>query len=311
MFQCVTVCSVDLFVLISGYFSSTNDRRCVGKPSDLLFQSVAFVVLFHLAKVFSTGESISWGNLFEAFIPCNYFVNLYVVLYIVSPYINVVLRKVAETRKAMTIFMLVMILLFSVAPMLCNIIESIVSHQITGFSTIGRLGNQSGYNIVNFILLYCVGASLRLMKVDNHIKKRQAFSAAAICVVVISTMYKCAIRPELWHVAWKYDNLFVILLAASLFVLFKQFRFKSDIVNSLAKAAFVCFLIHSKILSFLRIEEFVQKPAWVMMLHLLVSLVVIYLVSWVVWRIYSYVMAPLFKRLDKVEIPTAIASVSS
>lgn len=303
LLQCLTVCSVDVFVLISGYFSSKIDKRVVGKPLDLLIQSVLFVVLFYVGKVITSDEPFSYGEFFVRFIPANYFIILYVTLYLISPYINMVLRRLSVSQKKIRCFVVVLLLVFSVFPMITNITEYIVGYQLIGFSPISRLGDQSGYNIVNFCLLYCIGASIRYLELDKTINKRVAGVVAVGCVIIIYLMYIFAIRPEMGHVAWKYHNLFVILLSASLFVLFKQMKFKVGIINTLAKAAFVCFLIHGKFFPYLRVEYFVHQPFYIMLAHLFVSLIGIYIISWVVWYVYTLISTPVFKRLNNVSIP--------
>lgn len=304
MLQCVTVCSVDLFVLISGYFSSMTQRRTLGKPLDLLVQSVVFVIISYFAKVLTSDTPFSASHFFELFIPANYFVMLFVTLYMVSPYINIALKQLSEkSPENIKRFIVVVLCLFSIGPMLTEFMEHIVGHQIIGFNTIGRLGSQSGYNIVNFILLYCTGAAIRYMKLDTKISKKTACLISIGCVIAIYLMYQLCICPSLGHIAWHYDNLFVILLAGSLFILFKQFTFKSRTINSLAKAAFVCFLIHSKILPYLQINNFVNRSAYILLLHIVASLIAIYAFSWVVWRVYTWVTKWVFKRLDNVEIP--------
>ena len=302
--QCLTVCSVDLFVLISGYYSSLSQRRTVGKPLDLLVQSVFFVIIAYIAKILTSDAEFSINHFVELFIPSNYFVILFITLYLVSPYINVALEKL-NNRSPENIkrFMIVMLLLFSIFPMFTELIEHIVGRQITGFNSIGRLGSQSGYNIVNFVLLYCAGAAIRYLKLDIKISKRIALFASIGCVVAIYLMYQLCINPSMGHIAWHYDNLFVILLSVFLFIIFKQFQLKNRIINTLAKAAFVCFLIHGKILPYLRIGEFVDKSAYILLLHIVISLICIYVFSWLVWRVYSWATGRVVNYLDKVEIP--------
>lgn len=303
LLQCLTVCSVDLFVLISGYFSSKTDRRVVGKPLDLLIQSVIFVILSYFAKIATTGESFSASHFSELFIPSNYFVILYITLYLISPYINIVLRRLSVSQRKIRCFIIVLLLLFSIFPMINNAVAYLVGRQIIGFSSIGRLGNQWGYNIVNFCLLYCVGAAIRYLELDKTIKKRSAGVMAACCVIVNYLMYKFAIRPEMGHVAWMYDNIFVILLSASLFIYFKQLTFKSAFINTFAKAAFICYLIHNKLLPYLKIESFVNQPFYIMLAHLLLSLIAIYIFAWGIWYVYTLITTPIFKRLNTISIP--------
>lgn len=91
------------------------------------------------------------------------------------------------------------------------------------------------------------------------------------------------------------EGLFICAVFA--FLLFKQFTFKSRLINTLSKSAFTCFLIHGIFLSRIKIELFVNASPILLLLHILASAVAIYLVSFAVWAIYDFVTKPIFKLL--------------
>lgn len=48
--------------------------------------------------------------------------------------------------------------LFLVYPMLVDLLKEISGNSFNGLSTIGAFGSQQGYTIVNFVVMYLIGA---------------------------------------------------------------------------------------------------------------------------------------------------------
>ena len=94
-------------------------------------------------------------------IPANWFVILYITLYFVSPFLNVVIQKVEESG-IFKKFVVTLLLLFSVYPTLVDIWGEVTHKEYIGLSSIGMYGSQWGYSIVNFSLMYIMGAYLRV-----------------------------------------------------------------------------------------------------------------------------------------------------
>lgn len=61
-------------------------------------------------------------------------------------------------------FVWVLLLIFSVYPTIVDIAQEIVGDEYIGLSTIGAYGSQWGYTIVNFTLMYIIGAYIRVQK---------------------------------------------------------------------------------------------------------------------------------------------------
>ena len=95
--QGLCICVVDLFVLISGYFSCVSNKRSLVKIVGLLVQYSFFQMIRYIIEAIIDG-SFSWYAMLRAGIPVNNFVILYVSLYIISPYINLILRSLSETQ---------------------------------------------------------------------------------------------------------------------------------------------------------------------------------------------------------------------
>lgn len=261
---------------------------------------VCFSVGLFVSKCFAIGPGnvvFNWSIVF----PTSYFVTLYTVLYLISPYINICLDKL--NKNSWHTFIILSLLVFSFYPSFIDIIEEITGCKIPQLSPIGKYGSQWGYNIVNFVLLYCFGA---FFNKDLFPKKSKLFY---VLVFVIS-----AICIGTWHIigsglecynssAHNYHNPLVIISAISLFMIFKDIPLRSLFVNKLASAAFAVYIFHLMVLHFLRIDYFAHQPFLIFFLYLIVVVIVVYIISWCSWKIYDVVTKGLFKILNRVQIP--------
>ena len=283
------ICAVNVFVMLSGYFSVASQKRSASKAFALLLQVSVFRVGICLLGVLRSG-SFSLGSLLYSLVPVNYYVILYVALYLVSPYLNILLNRL--DRKQLTKLLVLTVALFSVYPTAVDVLEAVVGQQIAGLSTIGLEGSQAGYTIVNFVVVYLVGAYLRLADVD--VKKRWLVLCLAGCAAAL-TLWSC------WNTrtAWAYCNPLVILEAACLLLLFKKIDLRSKAVNTLAASSFTCFLLHSALLSFFGIGQAVRCSLPVMLGHMVLTAVVIYLVCWCVYVCYNWCAKPVVRLADR------------
>ena len=292
-----SVCAVNVFILITGYFSCRSQVRNIGKPLNLVLLMIVVNLASYSVQLITGSQVFSVDNLLIYGLPVNYFVTLFVVLYIISPYINLCINKLSE--KGLIRFILIIFLVFSIFPSVIDIIEEMLGKPINGISPIGRLGSQSGYNIVNFVLVYCIGAMLNTDKIRDAIKRHKQLP--------IITMLVCVAAIFVWglfsHSAVNYHNPFVIALAVSTTLAFMQIHFSSKFVNELAKAAFTAFLLHVHFIHYIHIDYFCKFSPLVFVPFILVSIVLIYLVSYVAWKIYDTITSHVFKKLNQIQIP--------
>ncbi len=287
--------AVNIFILVSGYFLCNSYERPITKALYLIIQVMIFRVGVYLAGCVIEKSGFSIGSTLFALLPINYYVILYVVLYFISPYINLCLKRMSKKQR--NIMMVVTVLLFSVWPTLVDVIEEVIGQELAGLNTIGLEGDQSGYTIVNFILLYLIGAYLKIEEIK--------WSKLKSIFVIVG----CAILLSLWQLvlpktAWMYCNPLVILEAVAFFLLFKHISLKSNVVNVLSKGVFTCFLLHDQFFRFLPIETFINAPVWKLLLFLCVVAVAIYVVCVGVHYLYfvfeNYVLKNILKFLNKV-----------
>lgn len=278
------ICAVDLFIMISAWFLCTTKERKFIKVVELIIQVIVFNYAFYFANVILGNEPISIKALVTRLLPCNYFVILYSVLYIISPYINKLLESL-DKKQFKRLIVLVM-LTFSVWSIGVDFLENVKGESLNGLSSISMYGSQYGYSIVNFILVYLVGAYIKINGINIR-KKRLIVSISAILLVIyISSLVEHTMKLEK-VTSWNYNNPLIIILSALIVLLFISVNFNNKIINELARGAFTCFLFHEAFMSKLHIESIVNRPIYILVAHQIIVALVLYLVSYLVYKLYT------------------------
>ena len=294
------ICAVNLFVIISAYFLSVSQKRKLSRAAELFFQMEVFRLLSYFAEVIG-GEPFSPVSVLYSLLPGNYFVMFYLVLYFVSPYINILIKSLNKEN-----FKKLVILLFILFPV-WNFFADFAGNFFSvpdGIFTVTSQGSGDGYTIVNFVLLYFIGAFLRVN--DIKISKKQAITGMMSCIAVLSAEMFLEFACYSGTVTWKYDHPLVILFPVYIFLLFRNFEFESRLINELAKAVFTSFLFHSILLPYMCVERVVNGNVFILMAHQFGTAVALYLISYLVYKVYDLATAPMRKHvspvLDKYDI---------
>lgn len=301
--ETIFVSSVNVFVLINGYFDVKSNKRDLLKPLKLIIEVIIFNVLYYLASVVLGGDSqLTLSHLVRALLPTNWFVIIYCGLYLVSPFINVVLSNL--TQKEHRILICIIFALFSVYPMTIDILEGILGQKIYGLYTISLDGSSSGYSIVNFILLYIIGAYLRIY--CNSQRENQESGLRKIIIwailVLINTVWGFAFAKLGYSNgnSWEYCNPLLILQAVLVFEIFRNIKMKSIVINNIAKASFCVYIIHGYFIGRVGIEKVISfNNPLLTICHIFVVALLIYLAGIVINFIYNFVMNPLFQLIEK------------
>lgn len=301
------ICAVNLFVLITGYFSCTSQRRDPMKVIGLFLQVVVFNCAYYLYQAIPQ-NIVTIRGVICSLLPANYFVVLYAVVYVISPYINLVLQKL--NRKQLNKLLILSVLLFSVWPTLADMVESLTGSQIMGINPVSAYGDDWSYTFVNFALMYLVGAYIRLA--DIRVRKRYAAVAVAVYTAILAVTGK---YDPGTGIAWSYCNPLVIGQAVAVFLLFRGIPLRSRGINELSKGAFTCFLIHTYLLSHFRVWEAVQKSPFYLLGHILFTCLSIYLVSWLAYKAYDFVTRPVLwfvnKLCRRIKLDFSVDEISS
>ncbi len=301
--ESIGICAVNLFVLISGYFLSGSQKRSVLKPFELLVQVMAFSEARYILMVLQSEATLNIKDIVYNALPNSYFVILYAVVYLISPYMNVVFKNLSQ--KKWNQFVGLLLLLFSVWPVIVDLSEEVLGREWFGFSTIAAWGSQQGFNVVHFSLMYILGGYLRYHGIpEKYNKKRLLIPAWLLTVAGIflwALITENMTRMEL-RSAWVYHNPLVILSAVLLFCIFAKLDFSSKLINRLAGAAFTNFLLHSEILGIFAIETAINAGVGPMLMHVIFVAISCYILAWIAHEIYHFMTDWAFKKLSNIQI---------
>ena len=295
--ESISICAVNLFVLISGYFMCERQKRTLAKPFELLVRVVLFAEAGYFATAIIHNEKIGMKHIIGRLIPSNWFVILYITLYLLSPFINIVICE-AQRKGVLKKLVMLTLLLFSIYPTTCDMLCEVTHKEFLGLSSVGMYGSQRGYTIVNFVMMYIVGAYLR-KNPDSVRGEKSGFRfvmLATVLTVWVVLGDKLGINAE--NNAWEYCNPLIIWMAVEAFRLFQKIDMGCNkVVNYLAGASFTVYLMHAQFFRFLAIPKFVIKNPVAMLIHIVASVMAVYLICVVIDEVYHKVTAVMFKRL--------------
>ena len=235
----VAIIAVPIFVLITGYFSRNSKTFNFKKIFGIYIMQFSYVAICYVLDILIFKKTFDVGLFFSSFAPVNYYVNFYAVLIIIAPFLNCLFKL---SRKNVNAIMIASLILFMVFPTIVDIGTQLVKVEIpAGLSFITRSGSFGGYTIVNFILLYLIGAYIREYKIT--IRKLISFPAF-IALTTIITVLSIYISTM-----WNYDNLFVVASAIFFFLFFKELKLTEiKVVGVLAKCSLGVYLLHATVL---------------------------------------------------------------
>ena len=277
--EALCACAVNVFLLISGYFNGRSEKIRLGRLVELLLQTICIAVAVNLISC-AIHHNFSVKQILGSFIPANYYVILYIGTMLAAPFINRLMNSLSE--KGLSILMIIVFAVFSVYSTGVDVLKEITGSDWNGLSSIGLEGSMNGYTIVNFIMVYMIGAWMRKTECMKRFSLAALIAALIGCVLAIM-----AWRRFLPQTAWTYNNPIIILEACILIGIFGKIRLKSKVINTIAPAAFTCYLIHGSILGLLndRISNAQSLPE---VLGLLAACVIgIYAISVAVMKIWE------------------------
>ena len=209
------VVGVNVFILISGYFSIHLTWKS--------FLSYYLLCVFYNAAVFLVDyfvfDNYSLKALVKVFLvdkTVNWFFRAYFWLMLLAPLLNKAIEAFSVHEMRIVVGLLFFLNCFS------------------GFFL--QEYNLNGYNVYNFIFLYVLGSWLRKDDWIRHITKGLSISAyALLCLLnaLIAILLLSRTDQSLRQV-FAYNNPLIILASVGLFLFFTRFDFSSKAVNVVA-----------------------------------------------------------------------------
>lgn len=228
---------VNCLILITGYFmvnSSINYMKLLKLIFEVFFYSILSMIIFYGLGLSAFDPKVVKESLFPLTYDMYWFATTYIVLYLLSPFINYFIRGLSRGNHLKLILLLVV--LWSVFPVF-------TFGQAPGYSNLGW-----------FILVYLIGAYIKLypnLYFDNF-KLNLAVAALSYGIIALSVIILelLGIKNSFYseHAAYLREmNMFPTLLCSvSLFLIFKNLKVgKVKVINTIAMSTFGVYLIHN------------------------------------------------------------------
>lgn len=287
--QSITCIGVDVFILISGFYSIKPKLKSVVN----LFTILAFFYIgTYLLDVVVSDVTFTWRTLIVnlcAFSRENWFIQCYLFLILLSPILNAFVENYSQ--KPLLIYILIFL---ACAFYFGNI------HDSTYFYFNG------GYSITTFILIYLVGRYLRLYGMNNFntLSKYKAFVLYILSVAAIVFVRFISKNEAQWL---NYNSPLIILSALLFFVLFTKISFKSKFVNMLGASCLSVYILHtcSPIINWFAeydVYIFTQFPFPLYLLMMLGGCIVIFILAIVLDKIRYLIVSPILRVIDKLKL---------
>ena len=285
--------------MISAFFLSVSTRRSFSKIFFLLFEAGLLRCLIYIVQGTTNHYSITTAGILNSVFSFGYFIVFYSIIYLLSPVINngfdIFDRKTAQKA------VIIIFCIFSVIPAFAVILReySVCNSDWTAISTVTIKGSFEGYTIVNFFLCYVIGWYIRRWQSEKN------KDGTKLLLLGLNTIALLVWGYINWQSAYTYDNPLVILEAALLLIVFKNFNFKSKCINEIATSGFTCYLLNGVFIKYLSIEKYASKSWCVLFAHVMLSVIGIYLFCYIIHKAYKfctgwleYRLSPLIDRID-------------
>ena len=236
----LAIISVDVYVLISGYFLIKSQFR-MQKLIDIVLQVFSYSFIMYMILVIAGKNSFSVSGFVTAVLPIltnqYWFASAYVGLYILFPFLNKALLSINQKQhRNLCMILILMFTLYLPSTAL----------------------QQSGTSIVWVICLYVFGAYIRLYykpkgKLDWKMIAFYVVPATLLPLskIFITVVAKYGVASLLKYNGWfyKYNSVFVVWAAIALFIVFLNIDIKGDkisrAVSSVGSLTFGVYLFHN------------------------------------------------------------------
>lgn len=279
---------VNCFVLISGYFMISSRSFSLKKPLNILLICAFYGVISYIIALLA-GARPHDGSILYALFPYfwgkRWFVETYIILILLAPFMNKLLRSLGHQNY---------LLLMSV--------------QLTLFCVWYSLGLSApllddGYGIINFLTLYMLGGYVRLYGAERkwlNLRKR-CYGLIFVACSLVTFALSYFINP------YGYAFITNIFGALAAFLFFLKWDLGSNhVINRISATSFDVYFVHSDIntsrllIYHLLGAKFVTDTPW-MLLHVLLVILAMWMLGFITYTLRKRLFAITVDRwLDRI-----------
>ncbi len=238
-------CPVYVFILIFGYFSVLSNKTLASIKGKIA--KIYLPMLFYSLSIPFIGQIFGLWQLnsiekARAFFPFTsriwYFMTLYLLVLILSPFLNKTLT--ALSKKEYTRLIIILFLMFSVWTLFAQL------DQTSKVIRLDKIFDSDGKCLYGFIYMYILGGYIRL-----HIPCRKNARYIYLFVFAFLTLVNaalCYFIDSYSNISSNNNNPFVVIQSACLLLFFRDLKFKSKAINYIAAVNLGVYMIHEHFL---------------------------------------------------------------
>lgn len=289
--------AVNVFVIISGYYL-INLKFSLIKFIKFVFQIKFYDVTIMFLSMYLGYITLTKDILFKSIFPLasmNWFASVYIILYLLTPIINFVLRVVKKEILLKGIVLLFIVFI---------VLPSLFYYKF-----------QSNM-LVLFLILYSIGAYLRLhcgLTANEYscVAKKIVFFSICMCYITIFAMDVLGnlfnYTKGIFYFVSSY-SVFSWTMSIGIFLWFKNLRVNNNrYINFIASTVFGVYLIHDNPLiskfiwvELLKTNLFYYSETIILLLHCVLSVITVFVVCSIIEIVRMYLFdSYLLKSVDK------------
>ena len=285
----IMIVHVNSLFFITGYFNGDKDHVSTKKAFKLIgmiwFYRVAFLALFLYLGILPISNILIGEELFPLDLNNYWFMSTYLIIYMVSPYLNKIIKNMEE--KEYFNFITILFIILSVLPAISNL----------------KAVNNDGFNIIQFSLVYFIGGYFKKFPLKNNYHFKKLSEKKLRYLLIFLFFFVFFIRLSIYYFGdkllsfkaeeikyigtiitnsyFRYSSPLVIIQSCIYCLIFETFDFKSKIINLSAKLTLGIYLVHEnifvreKLYDFLRISSnhsLLGSIAWFIIYTLIIYL---------------------------------------
>lgn len=241
--ETLSIVAVNCYVLITGYFQIDSKFR-IKKVIDIWIKVVFYSISIYIILLLFGQVKFSITDCIKSFFPIltnrYWFVNCYLLLYILSPFINKFISNL-EKRDYQKLLMILCIAFC----LLTSILPSDFTFDKTG-----------GYGIIWFIILYFIGAYIKRFVIcdyKNRVNLYFYFGISMITYVAyLIIRYVCNLLSiqDMASRLYNYNFVTIFISSVFLFLYFKNIKIRNskiiNVVSKIAPLTFTVYIIHEQ-----------------------------------------------------------------
>lgn len=272
---CYGKIGVNIFVLISGFFL-INSKFKVRKFIKIIFQVLFYSVSILFVNIIVNKEItfIMVVKTITSFMSLYWFISIYIAIYLLSPFINKLIKSI--NKLALRNLILILVFLFVIVPTFIGL--DIFMGELQWF-----------------LLMYLVGAYIQLYDKD-YSDKRKLYIAIACIIFAIEIIVGVVLSNKISNpkeflecmmFLGQMNFLPITIISILIFLIFKDIKMKNNnYINKLSQGSFAVYLFHDNPYiraiiwkNLCKTEMFLYSNAITLCIHILICTISIYTVG--------------------------------